>query len=842
MQAWRQAPRRARTGYRSLVRQALEVRKLLSGGPNLSFVDVFLSDAAGNPAGAPREHDRYWITARYATSDLPENAQYAVAAQLVDRTRMSPVDTSGAGQPHGEFRTVLGPFQLPLAGTYSATVTLDPTSLLNEVDESDNVYTLSIVAQPADPPPVRFQLPIGGEPGQDWSVLNYVDRDLGPSAIDWNGGNYTYNGHDGIDFMLANFAAMDRGLPVVAAADGVVVQTLDGQFDRQSGFGDYLANYVLVDHGQNWRTLYAHLRSDSVAVAVGQRVVAGQFLGYVGSSGYSTDAHLHFGVSHFDVPVETYLDPANFWTPDAILPYAGNTPGVLDQGVSDSPVTAALMKERPPDHPVFEPQAGQTVRYWARLHGISTTDTVTLQWYQPGGVAWGAPQTLASQDIRYGQWILGRNLPASPPPGQWQAALRINGLEQPRVNFTVSAQPAPEIRVDQAATYVLDGRTTPIEFGSAHQRAAAPTRTFTVTNHGTGDLLLGAMTVPTGFQLLAAPPAVVPRGQSGQFTLAMQTEMAGAQRGTIHLTTNDANEDDFSFDVAGQVEDVAARVVSVRLGSATDNVLAAWKITAAEQARPLPWSGLERLWVEFDEEIVIPLASARLRDSQGVIWPWDPGSYVFDPAAKSAAWKLATPLVAGIFQLEIDSGYFDAQSGASRLGLDGEWTNPQAWNLPLDAFPSGESTPGGQFVFRIAVLPGDANSDGTVATADYALWAAQLGLLGRWERANFDQLGGVGAADYALWAANFGRTLNPAPAGATDAATRRAAPPMAPSASASALVIEASRVEGSEAAGFVQRAVTPSASAAATIPPTSARGRSPPHRARGLAPDRPRPR
>ncbi len=61
------------------------------------------------------------------------------------------------------------------------------------------------------------------------------------------------------------------------------------------------------------------------------------------------------------------------------------------------------------------------------------------------------------------------------------------------------------------------------------------------------------------------------------------------------------------------------------------------------------------------------------------------------------------------------------------------------------------------------VLVGDANNDGSVGAADYAIWAAQFGQSGAALAADFDHNGSVGAGDYALWAANFGNTC---PAGA----------------------------------------------------------------------------
>jgi len=90
------------------------------------------------------------------------------------------------------------------------------------------------------------------------------------------------HGYNGVDL------AAPAGTPIYAAAGGQVIISKFGGWN--GGYG----NYVVIKHGNGTQTLYAHNTSNTVAV--GQTVVQGELIGYVGSTGHSTGDHVHFEV------------------------------------------------------------------------------------------------------------------------------------------------------------------------------------------------------------------------------------------------------------------------------------------------------------------------------------------------------------------------------------------------------------------------------------------------------------------------------------------------------------------------------------------------------------------
>ena len=102
-------------------------------------------------------------------------------------------------------------------------------------------------------------------------------------------------GGGGSEFHPGQDIAAPRGTPVVAPADGTVVEA-----GWKNGYGQT----VVIDHGNGLTTRYGHL--SKIEVAAGQEVRRGEGLGQVGSTGRSTGPHLHYEVRVGDLPVSPH--------------------------------------------------------------------------------------------------------------------------------------------------------------------------------------------------------------------------------------------------------------------------------------------------------------------------------------------------------------------------------------------------------------------------------------------------------------------------------------------------------------------------------------------------------
>lgn len=110
----------------------------------------------------------------------------------------------------------------------------------------------------------------------------------GSGSFIWPAGNHRLSGND--------FGASHLGIDI-AAGMGATLYAADGGVVVYAGAiaGGY-GNMVMIDHGNGYQTLYAHM--SQINVRCGASVSQGTIIGYAGSTGNSTGAHLHFEVRY----------------------------------------------------------------------------------------------------------------------------------------------------------------------------------------------------------------------------------------------------------------------------------------------------------------------------------------------------------------------------------------------------------------------------------------------------------------------------------------------------------------------------------------------------------------
>jgi murein DD-endopeptidase MepM/ murein hydrolase activator NlpD len=129
---------------------------------------------------------------------------------------------------------------------------------------------VTAVAEPAGPltRPMTFEEPVRGFA---------INSSFGMRRL---GGEPGTRMHKGVDI------AAPQGTAVYSAAEGEIVRI----GHQPAGYG----NFIEMRHPNGMTTMYAHL--SRIDVASGDRVMAGERIGLVGSTGYSTGPHLHFEV------------------------------------------------------------------------------------------------------------------------------------------------------------------------------------------------------------------------------------------------------------------------------------------------------------------------------------------------------------------------------------------------------------------------------------------------------------------------------------------------------------------------------------------------------------------
>ncbi len=282
----------------------------------------------------------------------------------------------------------------------------------------------------------------------DLFFSGFVDLDptQGDAAIlDWNCTDYTYDGHQGHDSDVRSFAFQDIGVPIYAALDGRVVAAQDGNPDRSTTLTYKPANYVIISHGGGQLSLYWHMRKGSVAVKMGDDVVAGQSIGMTASSGYSTGPHLHFETWVNRVTTEPFAGRCNPGASGFVkqLKFKRNT-YLFDAGITHQELRTLPEDKLPPEQ---LPSSGQFqtddewLYIWFLLQNLPANSIQRVVFRRPNNsvaLDTGARELGNIDSLHYSWWrqrwiVNGMRVFT----GTWKLELHVNGKKLATMPYEV---------------------------------------------------------------------------------------------------------------------------------------------------------------------------------------------------------------------------------------------------------------------------------------------------------------------------------------------------------------------------------------------------------------------
>jgi len=316
----------------------------------------------------------------------------------------------------------------------------------------ENIERLGLNARaPVAPGQVALGWPLQPAGGMDdygyHGISGFVDHDptYPNHLLDYNCGDRTYDlssgyNHQGTDVFTWPFpwTKMDQDqVQVVAAADGIIVYREDGNYDRNCGFGQGDANAIVLLHSDGSATWYWHMKKDSVtSKGVFDTVTQGEYLGVVGSSGYSTGPHLHF---------EVYAGFDWFtWEGQLIDPYQGTCNSLNAESwwetqppYYDPAVNKLTTGTAPPDllncgseasyeRTSFLP--GDTVYFTAYYRDQLSTLSSQYTIYQPDGSIYDQwTHSTTTGHFAASWWWWSYDLEPQAPTGAWRFEVVFNG-------------------------------------------------------------------------------------------------------------------------------------------------------------------------------------------------------------------------------------------------------------------------------------------------------------------------------------------------------------------------------------------------------------------------------
>jgi murein DD-endopeptidase MepM/ murein hydrolase activator NlpD len=235
-----------------------------------------ISELQAANAALHLENDSY----RVATGELAQQISTLQGAmsELTDQAQLDPASRGAIDNlPSVMKARAMGgaPMLTPIDGTTSGKPTAGQAtaSTLNILKDLLGVLETRLDSVRTG---VERQQALAAATPSIWPVVGWLSSTFGSRRDPLNGGA---DFHPGLDI------SADYGTPVKATAEGTI--------ESAGWAGDY-GNMILVKHGYGMSTRYGHL--SRIVVGAGQTVHRGQVIGYVGATGRTTGAHLHYEI------------------------------------------------------------------------------------------------------------------------------------------------------------------------------------------------------------------------------------------------------------------------------------------------------------------------------------------------------------------------------------------------------------------------------------------------------------------------------------------------------------------------------------------------------------------
>lgn len=298
-----------------------------------------------------------------------------------------------------------------------------------------------------------------------YGVSNFVDRNNGfPNKLqDYNCGMRTYdlaNGynHGGMDIFLWPFGwnMKNNGqVEIISAADGILIGKDDGNVDTNCDFNNPNWNAVYIQHADGSVAWYGHAKKFSLTTKpIGSKIMTGEFLGLVASSGSSTGPHLHFELRSSNNQGNTVVDPnhgncnsaTSWWVMQK--PYYESTVNAL-MTHSAGPV---FNKCPNPDviNAKNEFQCGDAITFAAYYHDQLANQVSNFKVIRPNGtVIWSWNQSFNNvPNYNASYWTWNYILPSNAPSGNWKFEVLYQGVTTTHT-FKVNGVPDAPFAMDQ---------------------------------------------------------------------------------------------------------------------------------------------------------------------------------------------------------------------------------------------------------------------------------------------------------------------------------------------------------------------------------------------------------